>query len=143
MFFLMVWVFLSSYGQRQLLENSSSFNSIDLWLENTDKVPEHTEVYVLDHGGDTIMSLLFQQFVVRKGIFWQTAPRRTPNYNGLVEQNIQSGLSMSYWPLTSAAARMILNRLPRSSNPSHCTPFKAYFRRKPDLSSFRVFGCIA
>ena len=38
---------------------------------------------------------------------------------------------------------MILNRLPRSSNINNCTPYEAYFRRKPDLSSFRVFGCLA
>ena len=101
------------------------------------------------------MSLDFQQFLLSKGIFWQSAPRNTPNYNGLVERNIrtkgaiqqalhaQSGLSMRFWPLTSSAARMILNRLPRSSNINNCTPYEAYFRRKPDLSSFRVFGCLA
>ena len=119
------------------------------------EVPERTETYVSDHGGETIMSLEFQKFLSDKGIFWQTAPRHTPNFNGLVERNIQtkqaiqralhiqSGLTWGYWPLTSSAARMILNRLPRSSNPGGITPYEAYFRRMPDLSSFRVFGCMA
>ena len=144
-----------SFPIRAKTAAAEQFQALIERLENTDEVPERTEVYVSDHGGDTIMSLSFQQFLERKGIFWQTAPRRTPNYNGLVERNIQSknaiqralhaqsGLSTSYWPLTSAAARMILNRLPRSSNPNSCTPYEAYFRRKPDLSSFRVFGCVA
>ena len=53
-------------------------------------MPERTEVYVSDHGGDTIMSNYFQRFLEEKGIYWQTAPRNTPNDNGLVERNIQS-----------------------------------------------------
>ena len=47
-----------------------------------------------------------------------------------------------YWPLTSAAARMIMNRLPRASNLGRCTPYELYFGRKPDFSSLRVFGCL-
>ena len=136
-------------------EAAEQFQALIQRLENTDEVPERTEVYVSDHGGDTIMSLTFQKFLEAHGIFWQTAPRHTPNYNGLVERNIQtkkaiqralhiqSGLTWGFWPLTSSAARMILNRLPRSSNPNGMTPYESYFRRKPDLSSFRVFGCMA
>ena len=144
--FLEVICFLGGYGYsfpiRAKAAAAEQFQALIMRLENTDKVPECTEVYVSDHGGDTIMSLSFQQFLESKGIFWQT------NYNGLVERNIQSknaiqralhaqsGLSMGYRPLTSAAARMILNQLPRFSNPNNCTPYEAYFRRKPDLSSF-------
>ena len=127
-YLLEVICFYSGYGYsfplKAKAEAAGEFQSLILRLENTDEVPERTEVYVSDHGGDTIMSLDFQQFLSSKGIFWQSAPRNTPNYNGLVERNIrtkgaikralhaQSGLSMRFWPLTSAAARMILNRLP-------------------------------
>ena len=123
-------------------------------LENAECHPDAIEVYVSDHGGETIMSTDFQQFLLSKGIFWQTAPRATPNYNSIVERSIQSKkammrtfhiqsqLSWGYWPLTSAAARMIMNRLPRASNPGRLTPYELYFGRKPDLSSLRVFGCL-
>ena len=134
---------------------SGQFQALIQRLENTDEVPERTETYVSDHNGETIMSTEFQHFLEQRGIFWQSAPRNTPNYNSVVERNIQSknaiqralhiqsGLPWGYWPLTSATARMILNRLPRSTNPGGMTPYEVYFRIKPDLSSFRVFGCLA
>ena len=78
-----------------------------------------------------------------------------PNYNAVVERNIniqttkamvralhlQSQLSGGYWPLTSSAARFILNRLPRTTNAGMITPYQAYFGQAPaDLSSMRMFG---
>jgi transposase InsO family protein len=90
-------------------------------MENAESAPGAVEVYVSDHGGETIMSNDFQEFLGAKGIFWQTAPRATPNYNGLVERSIQSlkammrvlhiqsQLNYSYWPLTVMAVRMLLN----------------------------------
>ena len=32
-----------------------------------------------------------------------------------------------------------MNRLPQASSPQGITPYEAYFHRKPDLSSFRIF----
>ena len=54
--------------------------------------------------------------------------------------HIQSGLSAGYWPLTSAAARFLMNRMPRASNEGMITPYEAYFGVQPDLSSIRAFG---
>ena len=72
-------------------EAQQHFRDLIAGLENTDDVPEHTETYVSDHGGDTIMYSDFQRFLSEKDIFGrQTAPRHTPNYNGLVERNIQT-----------------------------------------------------
>ena len=36
-----------------------------------------------------------------------------------------------------------MNRLPGDSNPQGITPYEAYFHRKPELFSFRIFGCTA
>ena len=101
------------------------------------------------------MSTEFQDFLqdIDNGIFWQSGPRNTPNYNALVERNIQtkkamvralhlqSQLSEGYWPLTSSAARFILNRLPRTTNAGMITPYQAYFGRAPELSPMQMFGC--
>ena len=98
------------------------------------------------------MSTDFQTFLQENGIFWQSGLRNTPNYNALVEQNIQtkkamvralhlqSQLSVGYWPLTSSAARFLLNRLPRATNAGMIAPYQAYFAQAPDLSSIRTFG---
>ena len=109
---------------------AGQFQSLISRLESTDKVLERTEVYVSNHGKDTILSHYFQQFLKVHGIFWQTAPCSTPNYNLIVERNIQtkkaiqqalhiqSGLTVGYWPVSSVPACMILNRLLRASNPN-------------------------
>ena len=68
-------------------------------MENAESAPSAVEVYVSDHGGETIISADFQDFLGAKGIFWQTAPRATPNYNGLVERSIQSLKAMMRVPL--------------------------------------------
>ena len=124
-----------------------------LRLENSEYHVKCIQGYVTDHGGDTIMSHNLQDFLRDKGIYWQTAPRETPNYNAMVERNIQtkkalmrtlhfqSQLGDSYWPLMSDAARFLMNRLPRSSNPNGCTPYESYMGVRPDLSTLRAFGC--
>ena len=93
-FYWKLFVFFSGYGYSFPLKKKSEawhhFRDLIMRLENTDEVPERTETYVSDHGGETIMSLEFQRFLSDKGIFWQTAPRHTPNFNGLVERNIQT-----------------------------------------------------
>ena len=56
----------------------------------------------------------FQNLLQANGIFWQSGPRNTPQYNAVVERNVQtkkamvralhlqSQLSGGYWPLTNA-----------------------------------------
>ena len=50
----------------------------------------HRSCEILIHGGETIMSNDFQDFLAHNGIFWQTGPRNTPNYNAIGEHNIQT-----------------------------------------------------
>ena len=130
---LRIWLLISTKAKSDaVLEMMALINR----LENAECHPDAIEVYVSDHGGETIMSTDFQQFLLSKGIFWQTAPRATPDYNAVVERSIQSKkammhtlhiqsqLSWGYWPLTSATARVIMNRLPRASNPVRLTPYE-------------------
>ena len=57
-------------------------------MENADCPPEGVEIHNSDHGGEVIASKDFQQWLGQRGIFWRSAPRITPNYNGVVERNI-------------------------------------------------------
>ena len=143
--------YYSGYGYSFLMKSKSEgyrhFMALILRLENAEIYPRRIYGYVSDHGGDTIMSTSFQEFLRDRGSYWQTAPRETPNYNALVERNIQTKKSIMrslhyqsqqgdlYWTLTSDVARIFLNRQPRSSNPNKCTPYEAYMGAKPDLST--------
>ena len=56
------------------------FKDLITRLENTDEVPERTETYVSDHGGETIMSLEFQKFLLDKGIFLADCAETRPKF---------------------------------------------------------------
>jgi hypothetical protein len=46
-----------------------------------------------------------------------------------------------FWPLAAQAAIHIKNRVPHSAISEDKTPFELWFKRKPDLSHLRPFGC--
>jgi hypothetical protein len=46
-----------------------------------------------------------------------------------------------FWPLAAACGTHIKNRVPHASLPPATTPFTLWFKRKPDLSHLRPFGC--
>ena len=72
-FYEKLFVSFSGYGYPFPLKKKSEaqqhFRDLIARLENTNDVPEHTETYVSDHGGDTIMNSDFQRFLSEKGIF--------------------------------------------------------------------------
>ena len=54
----------------------------------------------------------------------------------------ESGLPFSFWGHCLASMVHVWNRLPTASLPN-TTPFEAFYKRKPDVSYFRVWGCTA
>ena len=54
----------------------------------------------------------------------------------------QACLPASFWGRCLATQVKVWNCLPTASLPGK-TPFEAWWGRKPDLSRFRVFGCMA
>ena len=54
----------------------------------------------------------------------------------------ESHLPASFWGEALSAQIHVWNRLPTSSLKG-ITPFEAWFKRKPDVSHLRVFGCLA
>ena len=54
----------------------------------------------------------------------------------------ESGLPFSFWGHCLASMVHVWNRLPTASLPN-TTLFEAFYKRKPDVSYFRVWGCTA
>ena len=52
----------------------------------------------------------------------------------------QASMPLKFWDDAVATATHIINRIPLSSLQS-TSPFECLFRKKPDYSAFRVFGC--
>ena len=86
--------FYSGYGYSYPLQRKSDavqrLQNLIQRLHNVEYYLSRIQVYVSDHSGETIMTNDFQDFLAQHGIFWQTAPRNTPNYNAIVERNIQT-----------------------------------------------------
>ena len=54
-----------------------------------------------------------------------------------------AGLSNIFWAEAISAASYVRNRLPTSALKEGETPYERWHGRKPDVSHFRVFGCMA
>ena len=54
----------------------------------------------------------------------------------------ESGLPLSFWGHCLASMVHVWNRLPTAPLPN-TTPFEAFYKCKPDVSHFRVWGCTA
>lgn len=79
----------------------------------------------------------------------------TPQMNARAERMMQTlknnaramlygaGLPIKFWPFAISAAAYLRNRLPHESLPEHASPYEMCFRRRPDVSHLRVFGCLA
>ena len=137
-FFSWVWLFLPL---RMKAGCAGQFQALIQRLENTNEVPECTDVNVSDHGWHNNVKWFLEVFR-RQGYFLADCANYGSNYAVQRAFPTQSGLSLGYWPLTSAEAWMFLNRLPQASNPGGCTLMIHILRRSPHLS-FRVFAFLA
>ena len=82
-FCLEVICFYSGYGYsfplKTKAETARTFMNLILRLENAESPPDRVQVYVSDHGGETIMSIQFQEFleyiswdILADGTSWNT-----------------------------------------------------------------------
>lgn len=100
------------------------------------------------------MGRKFTAFLKEHGIERQSSVPYSPQQNGRAERWQQTivykaeamrhhaGLSPGFWKLACEAAVYINNRLPLKRL-EWVTPIEAFSGQKPDLSTFRVFGCKA
>jgi transposase InsO family protein len=106
-----------------------------------------------DKGGEFIGKEFFD-FCADEGIMRQHSERDEPHQNGVAERAnediaagatallVQAKLPPSFWALAVAAYIHTKNRSPSSALHGE-TPYFAWKKKKPDVSYFRVFGCLA
>jgi len=107
-----------------------------------------------DNKGGEYMSNMFIKFTDECGIHRRHTTRNRPQQNGVAERAnrtmaedisamlYQAQLPPSFWGEALAAQIHIWNHLPTSSL-ERMTPHEAWFKRKPDISHLRVWGCLA
>ena len=106
-----------------------------------------------DKGGEYI-SKEFNEFCADYGIMCQHTEPNEPHQNGVAEQSnrdiaasttallVQAKLPPSFWPLAVAAYVHTRNRTPSAALHGD-TPYHIWTGKKPDISHFRIFGCLA
>jgi len=106
-----------------------------------------------DKGGE-FMSNAFLKFTDECGIHRRHTTRNRPQQNGVAERAnrtmgedisamlYEAKLPPSLWGEALNAQIHIWNRLPTSTLKG-MTPHEAWFKRKPDVSHLRVWGCLA
>ena len=107
----------------------------------SDNAPEYTE-------GD------FRRYCIEHGINQQTTVPHCSQQNGVAERFlrtlqemgrclvIKAKLEKIFWDEAINTAVHIRNRLPTRSNEGNLSPTKMLFDKTPDVSYFRVFGCV-
>ena len=112
---------------------------------------------IVSDGGTEFLSS-FDEILRRFGIAHTITPAYTPELNGRVETSwralmggtrvvlYQSGISYMYWPYAAKHVNNI-NNMTRiitkgdATNPNYFTPYELVFKKIPDLSKLRQFGC--
>ncbi|GJX29430.1 putative RNA-directed DNA polymerase, partial [Tanacetum coccineum] len=91
-------------------------------------------------------------FFTSLGILHRRSCPHTSEQNGLVERRhrhvVETGLTLlsqsavptKFWHFAYDTAVYLINRMP-SRNSSNTSPFEHIFKRKPDFSFLKVFGC--
>ena len=107
------------------------------------------KVFRTDRGGEFYDPTYFQSV----GIIHETIAPYTPQQNGVAERKNRtlkemvnsmlsySGLSNGFWGEAMLTACYLLNRVPNKRN--RTTPYELWYKRKPNLSYLRVWGCRA
>ena len=107
-----------------------------------------------DNGGEYLSSA-FQNYLKEKGIRHELTVPHSPQQNGVSERMnptvvesarsmiAHAGLSNIFWAEAISAAAYVRNRLPTAALKERETPYERWYGRKPDVSHFRVFGCMA
>ena len=107
-----------------------------------------------DNGGEYLSSA-FQNYLKEKGIRHELTVPHCPQQNGVSERMNRTlvesarsmiayaGLSNIFWAEAISTASYVRNRLPTTALKERETPYERWYGRKPDVSHFRVFGCMA
>lgn len=107
-----------------------------------------------DSGGE-YLAREFQEYLKTQGIKHELSVPFCPPQNGVSERYNRTlmesarcmlshaGLPHMFWAEAVSSANYISNRVPTTALKENKTPFEMLYKRKPDLSNMRVFGCVA
>ena len=105
-----------------------------------------------DRGGE-YFSNVFDEFCQEHGIIHERTPPYSPQSNGVAERKNRTltdlvnamldtaGLSKAWWGEALLTSCHVLNRVPNKNKEK--TPYEEWSGRKPSLSYFRTWGCLA
>ncbi|SGY65996.1 BQ5605_C004g02611 [Microbotryum silenes-dioicae] len=110
-------------------------------------------IFHSDNGREFVNNSL-KAFFRERGIEHRTTVPYAHYQNGVIERGwrtmfetvriwlLVSGLPLSFWAFAATAFTYVSNRRPTAALPGS-TPFKMYHLLKPNVSRFRVWGCVA
>ncbi|KAK9923369.1 hypothetical protein M0R45_031791 [Rubus argutus] len=139
------WVFLMRHKSEAQTLLRQFFNYVATQFNTKD------QQFRSDNGAEF---LSLQKFFLEQGVIFQRSSVYTPQQNGVVERKhrhiletaralrFQSHLPISFWGECVLTAVYNINRLPTLLL-NKKTPFEVLYRKLPDYSRMRVFGCIA
>ena len=114
---------------------------------------QRVSVLRTDNGGEFV-SNEFDTWLCQHGIRRELTVAYTPHQNGVAERAnrtivemaramlVAARLPKSFWALAVATAVYVRNRSPTATL-EHCTPYEAWYNRKPAIAHMRIFGCLA
>ena len=132
-------------------EAFAAFQKYKAWAENM--LGLKIKCLQDDKGGE-YMSTEFLKFTDDCGIERRHTTRNRPQQNGVAERAnrtmadditamlTEAKLPASFWGECAAAMVHVWNRLPTAALPQ-ITPYEGWYKRKPDVSHLRVWGCTA
>ncbi|CAI7903208.1 unnamed protein product [Closterium sp. NIES-54] len=137
-----------------LAQKSDALAAFQKWLPMAERQCKTTvQALRTDQGGE-FLGHDFTLFLDGKGIIHDLTCPYTPEQNGMAEREMCSiveavrtmllhmGVQHHWWHLALAQAVWVRNRVEHASLPSGVTPYELAFRRKPDVSMVRVWGCM-
>ncbi|CAI7797361.1 unnamed protein product [Closterium sp. NIES-54] len=137
-----------------LAQKSDALAAFQKWLPMAERHCKTTvQALRTDRGGE-FLGHDFTLFLDGKGIIHDLTCPYTPEQNGMAEREMRSiveamrtmllhmGVQHQWWHVALAQAVWVRNRVEHASLPSGVTPYDPAFRRKPDVSMVRVWGCM-
>ena len=116
--------------------------------------PGHRVSILRSDNGPELVSAAFNAWLKSRGIRRERTATYTPHQNGVVERMnravvelgrtmlIAANLPVKFWALAMDAAVYCRNRSPTTSL-DNCTPYEAWYGKRPAISHMRIFGCLA
>jgi transposase InsO family protein len=119
-----------------------------------EKQTGHNLLRLITDGGGEFCNWTLSNYLKKSGIQHNVSPPYTPQHNGIAKRAnktiinmarcmmVQSNLAKEWWGEAVRTACATTNCLPSLSR-STISPIKQLFRKKPNYSVFRHFGCKA